>query len=76
MQVIVKYMTDTNLIKNDILYTKLKLRNLESQVSETRRDLELLLAKCPHEWKDSPRGYEHEGKFCKFCGISDLAIKR
>jgi hypothetical protein len=62
--------------KGKVLVARITVNELEFQLNNAKRELEKLLAECPHEWKDSPKGYEHEGKFCVICGVSELTIKR
>lgn len=62
--------------KINVLTAKIKVSELTLDLEKAKRELSDLLKTCPHEWKDSPKGYEHEGKFCSICGISDLTIKR
>lgn len=60
----------------ELLQARVKVRDLVLQLDKAKKDVESLLRDCPHEWKDPPRGYEHEGKSCAICGISELSIKR
>ena len=62
--------------KSKVLAAKVKISELQLDLAHANRVLTELLKNCPHEWKSSPKGYEHEGRFCLICGISELAIKR
>lgn len=36
------------------------------------RDLDNSRVNCIHEWDTGVKGWEHEGKYCKKCGINDM----
>jgi len=50
------------------------LRLIQARFDEQRAliaELEDMRADCEHEWSDGLPGYEHEGRYCKKCGIND-----
>lgn len=61
--------------EDTIIAARNKMQSMEVQLRIAKFELSQILVKCPHEWKKAPKGYEHEGNFCKFCGVSDLTIK-
>lgn len=61
---------------NKIIAARNRVREIEVNLRIAKDELNRLLETCPHEWKDPPTGYEHEGKYCGICGISELTIKR
>jgi hypothetical protein len=48
-------------------------KELEAKLSrdEITRLLDLQLT-CPHEFSDPVKSYEHEGGYCKHCGINEI----
>jgi hypothetical protein len=58
-----------------IEHARAHLRAMQQRLKEQERliqELEDLRADCQHEWDEGVKGYEHEGRTCKLCGINEL----
>lgn len=59
----------------EIEHAQKHLRAMQQRVKEQEQviqELEDLRAECKHEWDEGVKGYEHEGRTCKQCGINEL----
>jgi DNA repair exonuclease SbcCD ATPase subunit len=62
-------------LKMQIDHAQKQLRMIQERLTEQEhliRELEDLRADCRHEWDGGVKGYEHEGRTCKLCGINEL----
>jgi len=57
-----------------IQHAQKDLRRIQTRLDEQKAliaELDDLRADCDHEWDNGLPGWEHEGRYCKKCGIND-----